>query len=91
MEQLKIILGLLGVAVAGFIYYKLNKAKSAEALLENQESKEKLLEKDKAIGNNNASLTLEEKLREATENQAKEEKSKDLSDEDLAKFFNNRK
>lgn len=90
MEQLKIILGLLGIAGAGLIYFKLAKGRSAEALLENQESKEKLLEKDKEIGNNNAGLTLEEERRKALEAQANSEKSKDLSDAANSSFFNKR-
>lgn len=78
---MEILIGLVGV-LAGWLFFERNRRKSAEALNHNLETKEELLEKDKEISNNNASLALEEKRREDLNKQTgnKDETVKDVLD-----------
>lgn len=77
------------VALVGGLFYNKTKRQSSEALLANQETKEKLLEVDKANLVDSANLQVEkqkvERLKEAHEKVGPNEESiKDILD-----FFNN--
>jgi hypothetical protein len=80
------LLALLGVLFGAFIFVN-TKRKSAEALLENVETKEKLLEKDKEILSEEAKLKMEEEKRALIEATLKEKK-KELSIDEMENFFN---
>ena len=76
------LLGLVGVLL-GALYLTNTKKKSAEALLQNQATKEKTLEQDRDIAKNNGLLDAEEQKRKELENVKKDPT-------DPADFFNRR-
>ena len=76
-----------GLAVLFF----LKKNKSAEAQNENLETKEKLLELEKDVIKNDASLSAEEIKRNELKKEMVEKTNETLSPQDLVDFFNNRK
>jgi len=81
-----ILIGII-VALAGFLGFNFIKRKSAEALLENVETKVKLGKVDKNIDANKNGLDSEEAKRNEILNKFKEAVNKN---EDLDKFFNDR-
>lgn len=84
-------IGAIGAAFAAllaWLFYERSKRKSAEGLLENQETKEKLIEKDKQINVHEANLEVEESKREELKKQMREIETNE-SIEELEKFFNN--
>lgn len=76
--------------LSGGLLYAWNKKKQAEALLENLDSKEKVNDLQGKVTRNAALLDVEEELRKKAQENAEKEK-KDVSDENLIDFFNNRK
>lgn len=80
-------LGIVGAATLVYLYIK---KQSAEALLENVDTKEKVNELGKDIAKNDGLLEAEEEKRAQLEKE-KNEKLKDTSVSDLIDFFNNRK
>lgn len=84
----------LGIAVAGltvWLLYEKNKRESAEALNDNLETKEKVDAINKDVIKNEALIAAEEEKRKEIEKKLEEEKNKDVSKDDLTKFFNDRK
>lgn len=83
---------LIIAGLVGLFAFERSKRQSAEALLENQETKEKILDKDKEIANNNANLNVEaSKQDELKKNIEEGKKDENSSPEDLANFFNRNK
>lgn len=76
------------VGLAGLLFYTNTKRKSSEALLENTETKEKLLEIDKNTLETIAEMNMESVERSEAERKLNDEKKKDLSIQELEKFFN---
>jgi len=70
------------------LFYQNVKRRSAEALLENTATKEKLLAKDREALKHEATLELEDKLRANVEAERKRKDDKDPSVEELTDFFN---
>lgn len=86
-EVLLLITGLLGV---GFVYER-GKRRSAEALNDNLETKEKLLEKDKKISENDASIKLEEERQKQIKKQIEEDRNESKTNlDDIIDFFRKR-
>lgn len=82
-----IIAGLAAVIaalVSGIFYFKA-KSGIAEALNQNEKTKEQLLEKDKQLASNNAQLDVEEQKRNELKNSPKVDNS------NIVDFFINRK
>lgn len=90
MDLLTILFGVIAALVGGFFYQK-SKKDSAEALLQNQDTKKALNELDKTVAKNDGLLTAEEEKRKQLEKDLEAEKAKDVSQKDLTDFFNNRK
>jgi hypothetical protein len=86
MEILAIIAAALGV----FFVLERGKRKSAEALLENQDTKKKVAEVDKDVNKNLGLLQAEVLKRLSSEEDLKKEEQKDVSKEMLIDFFNSR-
>jgi len=81
----------LVVVVAGlatWLLYEKNKRKSAEALNDNAETKEKVLEIEKEVIKNEALNEAEEEKRKTLKDSLEEEKKKDVSEENILDFFN---
>lgn len=76
-------------ALIGYLFYSNTKRKSAEALLENNNTLAETNKADNSIAKNNGLLEAEEEKRKQALEQAKKEKEKNESPEDLAKYFNN--
>jgi hypothetical protein len=81
------LLGLIGVLLGGFVFNFI-KRKSAESLLVNTETKEKLVNIDADINKDKASLELERLKREELTNNLNKEKESNESLENLKDFFN---
>lgn len=81
------LVGLVGVLGALFLWER-SKRRTSEALLENQETKEKLVEIDKTISKNEGTLEAEETKREEIKKDLEEEKNETKTNEELEKFFN---
>lgn len=88
---MKTFLGLLSAfgAVVLAIFYQ--KAKTNEACIENMQTKEKLLEKDKVINSNNTALSNEEQKRMQLEDDIKRDKNEEDPTANISDFFNKRK
>lgn len=81
----------LGAALVATILYLWNKKQSSEALLENLDTKEKLGKLNARAERNSALLKWEEDKRDQLTKDAEKEKNKEVTNEDLTDFFNNRK
>ena len=88
--DLKAVLAGILSLLAGLFFWERGKRKSAEALLENQATKEKLTEIDGKINVNEAKLEVEEDRRKALQEDMKKEQDKDVSTKDVEDFFRNR-
>lgn len=77
--------------ILGMLFYERSRRKSAEALNDNAETLEKVLEKEESIMKNNASLEVEEEFRKKEEQSLENKKNEDLSTSNLVDFFNKRK
>lgn len=84
------LIGIIGALLAAFFFQR-SKAQTSEALLENQKTKEELLNKDKDILQHNAELTLEEKTRKQLEEQTKEKQNEIPTPQNIIDFFSKRK
>lgn len=85
--DIQYIVGII-LALIGYIIYSDGKRKSAEALLENLETKKKLNEGDKEIAKNEGLEQSEEEYREFLKKAAEKEKDKEKSLEELKDQFN---
>lgn len=72
----------------GLFLYQRNRARTAEALLGNEEDKKKLNELDKDTIKNKALLELEEEKRKQIENESNDKKKQSLTLEDINDMFN---
>lgn len=81
----------LGAALIATILYLWNKKQSAEALLENLDTKEKLGKLNAKAERVSGLIKWEEDKREELTKDAEKEKNKEVTNEDLTDFFNNRK
>lgn len=77
--------------VLGLLFYERSRRKSAEALNDNAETKEKVMEKQGKVLENNAALNAEEELRNKEKESLEGKKNEDLSTSNLVDFFNKRK
>jgi len=77
--------------IIGLFFMERSRRKSAEALNDNIETKEKVMEKEKKVMENNASLKSEEELRSKEKESLESKKNEDLSTSNLVDFFNKRK
>jgi len=76
------------VGLVGLLYYSNTKRKSAEALNENLETKEKIQEIDKQAILDLTGLLFEEKKRQDANSELKEKLDDKPSQEELEEFFN---
>lgn len=81
------ILGLIAVLAGGLIYYR-TKAKSAEALNENLDTKKEVIELSKDIAEKTGLLKAEEEKRKDIEESSDKAKEKGVSISELENFFN---
>lgn len=82
----------LVAAIAGLLglfFYQKTKTQSAEALLNNLEKKEKLLEKDKKIAVNDGLAEIEDEKVKQKRKETDDEKNKQVSNDDLVNHLNN--
>lgn len=77
--------------IAGLFFYERAKRRAAESLNDNLDTKEKVLDKQKKVMENEISLEKEEQLREEELTKLEEKKNEDLSVSNLVDFFNKRK
>lgn len=85
------ILGGIIVTLLGGLFYQKGKRDSAEALLTNLDTKNKLNELDKTISQNDGQLASEELKRQELEKEMEKKKSENVSNDDLLKFLNPKK
>jgi cell division protein FtsN len=78
------------VALAGAFFFQKGKKDSAEALLQNQDMKNKLNPLDQQIAKNNGLLEAEEVKRQQMAEELKRKENEKLSDEELLKRLNNK-
>ena len=90
MGIIEILFGVVIALVGAFLFQK-NRANNAEAILENNDTKEKLNEVDKGIAKNDGLLAAEEEKRKELEKEAEEEKVKELKEDELLEFLNDDK
>ena len=90
MDTLKKLFAAIAAVLAAIFFFNRNKQLNEHALSENKEVKNKVSEIDKKIEETNVNLKTEEDKRIVIENEAKKEKEKDVSTEDLTNFFNSR-
>jgi len=83
---MELILSVIGILL-GLLGYNFVKRRSAEALLENNETNKKLNEQDKAIARDSGLLQAEEAKRKQIEEEMKK-KGKDATAEDLNTILN---
>lgn len=77
--------------IIGLFFMERSKRRSAEALNDNAEMKEKVQEKQGKVLENNAELKAEENLRAKEKESLESKKNEDLSTSNLVDFFNKRK
>ena len=84
---------LIGIIVAliGAVLFQSSKKKSAEALLENQSTKETLAALDKDEQKNKGLIEAEAQKQADAKSDAESEKAKNVTNQDIIDFFNNRK
>ncbi len=84
------ILGLIGVAGMAFVGYlwERSKRRSAEALNDNLETKEHILDLQKDVVKNEALIEASKEKQDEIKRKLEEEKAKDVSKDDLLDFFN---
>lgn len=89
-SKMDLILGLVGaiLILIAIILYERGKRSIAEALLQNQQEKEKLNAIDQQISQNNGQLASEEEKRKQLEQDLKDKESKDASKDELLDFLN---
>ena len=93
-KTLSKVMGFLGTALAlvtGLFLFERSKRKSAEALNDNLETKEKVNSIEAEIRKNHAILGVEEADRKKQKELIEKNATEKLSDEDLADFLNRRK
>lgn len=81
------LLGAIALLVGGLLIER-KKRQSAEALLENQKTKEQIQSIQKNVDVNNASIVVEEQKREDIKKASAEELAKVIAGSDLLKFLN---
>lgn len=86
-DNLVAIGGVVLVILFGWLYIKKSGQDADAALKQNEEDKKKLADLDKKIDNNNQQLVEEEKKRQDI-NKNLDEVKKDVSKDDLTKYFN---
>jgi len=84
------VLIMMVVALVVLLVHQHLKKNSAEALNDNLESKEKVLEKEKEIAKNEGLITAEEEKRKQIESDLEKKKNEEVSKDNLLDFFNNR-
>ena len=84
---------LIGIIVAliGAVLFQSSKKKSTEALLENQSTKETLAALDKDEQKNKGLIEAEAQKQADAKSDAESEKAKNVTNQDIIDFFNNRK
>ena len=84
---------LIGIIVAliGAVLFQSSKKKSAEALLENQSTKVTLAALDKDEQKNKGLIEAEAQKQADAKSDAESEKAKNVTNQDIIDFFNNRK
>jgi hypothetical protein len=90
MKYLKYLLGAIVFLLGGFLFQR-SKRKSAEALLENQESRQEVHNLEAQKDTNDASLQLEEQRREDIKKNAEHEENRPVLDSELLDFLNRKK
>jgi len=78
----------LVLLLGGGLWYEFRKRKSAEALNDNIETKEKIDEAQKDIIKNEALIEASKQKQDEIQKKLDEEKNKDVSKDDLLDFFN---
>lgn len=86
--DLKIALAGLVVVLIGVLLYERSKRRSAEALNDNIETKEKIDEVQRDVIKNEALMEAERLKRDEINKKLEEDKKKDVSKDDLLDFFN---
>lgn len=84
----KLTLAGIVIALVGWLLYERNKRRSAEALNDNQESKEKVTEIQKEIVKNEARNEVEEEKRESLKETLDKAKNEEVSTDNILDFFN---
>ena len=87
MKYVKYLLGLIGI-LGGWLFLERGKRKTAEAINENVEVKEKVQKLEGERLENSATIKAEEERRKEINDKATEEKSKPVGDTDIVDFFN---
>lgn len=88
MKRLHQILLAISALFAALFFLERFRRKSAEGLLENTETKEKVIELEKEINKNEGLLKAEEVKREEIKKTLEEDKKDPVSQEELEKFLN---
>lgn len=81
-----LIVGIVGLV--GWLLYERNKRKSAEALNDNIETKEKVLNIEKDIKKNEGLIEAEEAKRESLKETLDKAKNEEVSTDNILEFFN---
>lgn len=76
------------IALVGGLLYLRSRQQTAEALLQNQDTKKELNAIDKDIAKNEGIIESEEEKQKRTQKELEDEKAKKLSANELADFFN---
>lgn len=82
------ILLLLVAGLGGAYFFERNKRQSAEAIIKNKDVLDKNQELQAGVDRNNAALSQEEQNREEVKKKLADSKEGKMTDEELAKFFN---
>lgn len=82
------VLGGIIISLLGALFFQKSKKDSAEALLTNLDTKNKLNELDKTISQNDGQLASEELKRQQLEQELEKKKNETPSIDDLNKFLN---
>lgn len=91
MKKLQGILAGLAALFAALFFIERFRRKSAEGLLENVETKEKIVGIDKEINKNEAEIKTEETKREEIKKELNNELNKSSNEKDLEDFLNGKK
>ncbi len=84
---MEVLIGIIVLLGGGFLFVN-SKRKSAEGLLQNQETKEKLLDIDKSSLKDQASLELEKQKTEALKEEHEKPGANEQNIKDILNFFN---
>lgn len=89
MDLQVVLVALVGLLGLGYLYQR-SISNRAQALNENLETKQKVLEIEKKEASLDEKLKTEEELRTKTAEESNKEKEVELTPDDLADFFNKR-